>query len=631
MLLLSAENIEKNFGERILFSGLNIAINTGDKAALIAANGTGKTSLLKILAGKDQPEEGSVVYAQGLRVSLLEQVPEFNETISIKEQISQASTRITRIIQDYINAVEANSKNQNAFNQTRLEEAGAAMDIAEAWDYERKLSEILDRFAIVDLDQKIKTLSGGQRKRLALALALIDKPDLLLLDEPTNHLDIGMIEWLESYLSQSKQSFLMVTHDRYFLDNACNIIYEIEDQSLYSHSGNYELFLRNKAAREKAEDAEIQKARSYVRNELDWMRRMPKARTTKAKSRIDTFHEVHKKASTQKENLDLKLEINMKRMGGKVMEIKKMSKSYSGIAIIKDFSYKFNRGERIGIIGANGSGKSTFLNLLSGHIKPDTGEKDTGETIVMSYYRQEGIVFDETKKVIEVVTDIAEVIETKKGSILSASQFLQHFMFPPKVQHQAVAKLSGGEKRRLYLLTILIKNPNFLILDEPTNDLDLLTLQKLEDFLLNYGGCLIMVSHDRFFLDKLCDHLFIFEGNTVITDYYGPYTLYKEEKDQKLAEEKLAKKEMNKTLQKLEKTVRKVKKGLSFKEKMEFESLESEIASLESEKIELETQINSGIDDYQKLESLSEQVSALMKSIDVKEQRWLELDELSGQ
>lgn len=630
MLLLSAENIEKNFGERILFTGLNIALNTGDKAALIAANGTGKTSLLKILAGKDQPEEGSVVCAQGLRVSLLEQVPEFNESISIKEQISQASTRITKIIQDYHEAVEANGENQNTINQKRLEEASAAMDIAEAWDYERKLSEILNRFAIVNLDQQVKTLSGGQRKRLALALTLIDKPDLLLLDEPTNHLDIDMIEWLESYLSQSKQSFLMVTHDRYFLDNACNIIYELEGQSIYSHSGNYELFLRNKAAREKAEDAEIQKARSYVRNELDWMRRMPKARTTKAKSRIDNFHEVHKKASTQKDNIDLKLEINMKRMGGKVMEIKKMSKSYSGVDIVKDFSYKFNRGERIGIIGANGSGKSTFLNLLSGHIEPDAGEKDTGETIVMSYYRQEGIEFDESKKVIEVVTDIAEVIETKKGSILSASQFLQHFMFPPKVQHQAVAKLSGGEKRRLYLLTILIKNPNFLILDEPTNDLDLLTLQKLEDFLLNYGGCLIMVSHDRFFLDKLCDHLFIFEGNTIIKNYYGPYSLYKEEKDQKIAEEKLAKKEISKSLQKVEKVAPKVKKGLSFKEKMEFESLESEIASLETEKNELEAQINAGIDDYQKLQNLTEQVSFIMNSIDTKEQRWLELDEING-
>ena len=629
MLLLSAENLEKNFGERILFSELNIGLKTGDKAALIAANGTGKTSLLKILVGKDQPEKGNVIYAQGLRIALLEQVPEFNESYTIRKQISQASTRITKIINTYQDAVDANSKQENAFNRGKLEEASAAMDIAEAWDYERKLAEMLDRFAIVNLDQKINTLSGGQKKRLALALTLIDKPDLLLLDEPTNHLDIEMIEWLETYLSQSKQSFLMVTHDRYFLDNACNMIFELEDQTMYAHTGNYELFLRNKAAREKADDAEIQKARSYVRNELDWMRRMPKARTTKSKSRIDNFHEIHKKASSQKENRDLKLEINMKRMGGKVLEIINMSKSYSGVEIIKNFSYKFNRGERIGIIGANGSGKSTLLNLLSGHIEPDTGEKDIGETIIMSYYRQEGIEFDEGKKVIEVVTDIAEVIETKKGNILSASQFLQHFMFPPKIQHQAVAKLSGGERRRLYLLTILIKNPNFLILDEPTNDLDLLTLQKLEDFLLNFGGCLVIVSHDRFFLNKLCDHLFIFEENSVIHDFYGPYAVYREEKMQSLVEAKLEKKARSKSHQSIKKPIEKAKKGLSFKEKREYESLEIEIAGLENEKNEIESQINDGISDYQKLQVATERVSELLNSIDIKEQRWLELDEMN--
>ncbi|MCF8380307.1 MAG: ABC-F family ATP-binding cassette domain-containing protein [Bacteroidales bacterium] len=629
MLLLSAENIEKNFGERVLFSNLSIGLSTGDKAALIAPNGTGKTSLLKILAGKDQPEKGSVVYAQDLRISLLDQEPEFNSSVSIKEQINQASTRITRIISNYNHAVAIHGKIPNASNQSKLNEAIAAMDISEAWDYERKLSEMLNRFAIVNLDQKIATLSGGQRKRLALALTLIDKPDILLLDEPTNHLDIDMIEWLESYLSHSKQSFLMVTHDRYFLDNACNIIFELEDKTIYTHEGNYELFLRNKAAREKAEDAEIQKARSYVRNELDWMRRMPKARTTKAKSRIDNFHEVLKKASSQKENLELKLEINMKRMGGKVLEIKNMSKSYAGKEIIKDFSYKFNKGERIGIIGANGSGKSTFLNLISGRIEADKGEKEIGETIVMSYYRQEGIEFDESKKVIEVLTDIAEVIETKKGNILSASQFLQHFMFPPKVQHQAVAKLSGGEKRRLYLLTILIRNPNFLILDEPTNDLDLLSLQKLEDFLLNFGGCLIIVSHDRFFLDKLCDHLFIFEEKAVIKDFYGSYTVYKDEKNQELALERNSKKEKTKSIQAEAKQVPKVKKGLSFKEKREFEDLENEIPALESEKDELEKLLNSGNSDYQELQKLSDRISKLMLIIDEKEQRWLELDELN--
>ena len=628
MLLLSAENLEKNFGERILFSELSIGLSKGDKAALIAANGTGKTSLMKILVGEDQPENGRVICPQGIRVTYLDQEPKFDRNIPIKEQISLASTRINKIIEAFQSAVDLNSKNHNSNSQRILEEASAAMDIAEGWDYERKLMEMLDRFEIKDLYQKLDTLSGGQKKRLALAIVLLDKPDLMLLDEPTNHLDIDMIEWLEEHLSQAGISFLMVTHDRYFLDNVCNRIYELEDQSLYTHEGNYGLYLKNKESRERAEEAGILKAQAYVRNELDWMRRMPKARTTKSKSRIDSFHETKKKASQVKDKQELQLGVKMSRLGGKILEIKNMSKSYGDIDLIKNFSYNFRKGERIGIIGGNGSGKSTFLNLIAGIIKPDSGETETGDTIVMSYYRQEGLKFKESKKVIEIVTDIAEVIKTKNGSILTASQFLQHFMFSPKVQHGLVSKLSGGERRRLYLLTVLIKNPNFLILDEPTNDLDLITLQKLEDFLLNFGGCLVIVSHDRFFLDKLCDHLLIFEGNTIIKDYYGPYTKYNQEKIQQLAESKQVNKEKRKNLSTNSKPPVKTKKGLSFKEKMEYEGLEQEISDLESEKKDLEIIINQGGVDYQKLQEASERVAELMRIIDTKEVRWLELDEL---
>ena len=620
MVLLSAENLEKNFGERVLFSELNIALNKGDKAALIAANGTGKTSLLKILAKKDQPENGGVVYSKDLRISILDQDPVFDGDLTLSEQINLSGSRINGIISEYEKALLKN-------DQQLLNKASAAMDVADAWDYERKLTEILDRFSVKKLDQKISTLSGGQQKRLALALTLLDKPDLLLLDEPTNHLDIDMIEWLEEYLSKSNISFLMVTHDRYFLDNVCNVIFELENGMLYTHNGNYETYLKNKEEREAAFEAEVQKAKSYVRNELDWMRRMPKARTTKSKSRIDNFHEKYHKAHQSREKKDLKLEIRMNRLGGKIMNLKEISKSFDDSLLFKNFSYNFRKGERIGIIGANGTGKSSFLNILAGSLKADRGEVEKGETIVLSYYRQEGIQYEEDKKVIEIVTDIAEYIQTGSGSQLSASQFLQYFMFPPKVQHQAVSSLSGGEKRRLYLLTVLIKNPNFLILDEPTNDLDLITLQKLEDFLLNFGGCLVVTSHDRFLLDKICDSLFIFEGDGNIKSYVGPYSEYRNEKITEENQLKQDKKHREKEKSPVVSRENTQKKKLSFKEKTELEKLEKEIPELEKEKKQLEEKVNSGITDYQELTKLSARVSEIIELLDEKEERWLELDE----
>lgn len=624
MILLSAENLEKNFGERILFTGLNIGLQKGDKAALIAANGTGKTSLLRILAGIDQPEAGKVVPSNNIRIALLEQEPCFKPELSIAEQIKLSGSRINKIISEYKSALESN-------DSQKIELAGSAMDIADAWDYDRKLGEMMDRFAIRDTSQKIGTLSGGQIKRLALALALMDHPDLLLLDEPTNHLDIDMIEWLEDYLGRSNISFLMVTHDRYFLDNVCNIIFELANNTVYIHKGNYEYFLRNREDRENAEKAEIERAKSYVRNDLEWIRRMPKARGSKSKSRIDSFNENLRKSKVKTEEKELKLEIAMSRLGGKVLEMKKLSKSFGDKEIVKDFSYSFKKGERIGIIGSNGSGKSTFLNLLTGILKPGSGTIDKGETIQMAYYRQEGIEYEETKKIIEVVTDIAEVIQTAKGNRLTASQFLTHFMFPPNVQHQTVASLSGGEKRRLYLLTILIRNPNFLILDEPTNDLDLLSLQKLEEFLEGFGGCLVIVSHDRFLLDKLCDTLFIFEGNANIRNFVGPYASYSKEKQEKEAREKSEKKEKQKSLQSLSPKPVQTKKGLSFKEKRELASLENEISELEKEKNELQLILNSGSEGYEELNRISKRVAEIIDLLDLKEERWLDLDDRNNQ
>lgn len=627
MIYLSAENIEKNFGERVLFSSLNIAISKGDKAALIAANGTGKTSLLNILAKEDVPDEGEVIISDNIRLSYLSQEPELEENTSIRDLIKTHSTHILSIKNEYENILKLHSEKNTPESETRLSEITAKMDINGVWDYERRLKEMLDRFVIRDLDQKIFELSGGQKKRLALALVLLDNPDILLLDEPTNHLDIEMIEWLEEYLSRPEVTFLMVTHDRYFLDRICTHIFELSEQNLYRYEGNYEYYLQKKSEREEIEAREIKKAARYVRNELDWIRRMPKARGSKSKSRIDKFHEVQEKAASKRENNSLQLDVNMSRLGSKIIDIHNVTKRIDDFLVIDHFSYKFRKGERIGIIGKNGTGKTSFLNLIAGSLKPDAGVIEHGQTVNIGYYRQEGIRFNEDKRVIDAVKEIAEVIPTGSGSVLSASQFLQLFLFSPEMQHSKIAKLSGGEKRRLYLLTVLIKNPNFLILDEPTNDLDLITLNILEQFLSEFKGCLIIVSHDRFFLDKLTEHLFIFKGEGKIRDFYGSYQKYRDEKKREESTKKTKLKQEKSRSPKPDNSEVDGKQKLSFKEKTEYEQLGKEIEVLEGEKEELQNLMNSGSDDFEKLQKASKRVGEIIELLDEKSLRWLELDE----
>jgi ATP-binding cassette subfamily F protein uup len=537
MNYLSVENLGKNYGERILFESLTFGLSQGDKMALIANNGTGKSSLLKIIASEDIADEGSVTLRKGIRTGYLEQEPNFDNSLTIDELLKQSQTNTNQLIQEYEQALEDFS-NDSILNNRTLEDLTAKMDNANAWDYERRIKQILSKFNINNLSQKVGALSGGQKKRLSLALLLLDEPELLLLDEPTNHLDVDMIEWLEKYLQQQKITLLMVTHDRYFLDRVCNHILELEDGKLYHHTGNYAYFLEKRAEREAVYNTELSKANKLMKKELEWMRRSPKARTTKSKARITNFDNIKEKATNKKVTQELNLEIKMSRIGGKILELKKIYKSYSQIDILKGFDYTFKKGERIGIVGKNGVGKSTFLNILTGNETVDSGKVNVGETIVYGYFTQKGIQLKEDRRVIDSLKDIAEVIVMADGKKVSASQMLTHFMFPPKTQHTFVSKLSGGEKRRLYLLMVLMKNPNFLILDEPTNDLDLLTLNKLEEFLLQFSGCLIIVSHDRYFMDKLTDHLFVFKGNGDIKDEYCSYSEYREKQ---ILEEKLIK------------------------------------------------------------------------------------------
>ncbi len=621
MNLLSVDKLSKTYGDKVLFEKITFGLHKGDKMALIAGNGTGKSTLFKILAGKDFADAGYFTFRDELHMGYLEQQPEFEQGITIDQLIKTHESSIRIIIRNYEEAVKQQAKNDSPHNRLKLEEATNRMDKAEAWDYDRRLTEMLTRFGIVDLQQKTETLSGGQKKRLALALTLLDQPELLLLDEPTNHLDIDMIEWLEKYLSASEITLFMVTHDRYFLDRVCNHILELSHGQIFIHNGNYAYFLEKRAARIEAAQMEVDKAGKLMKKELEWLRRMPKARTHKSKSRIDAFYETKARAESGIVEQELKLQTQSARLGGKIIELKKVKKHFGNINIVDDFSYTFQKGERIGLLGKNGVGKSTFLNLLTGAVQPDKGEVVHGQTLVIGYYTQEGLKAAPEKTVLEVVKDIAEVIATGKNSSMTASQFLNYFLFPPKVQQTPVSKLSGGELRRLYLLTVLIKNPNFLILDEPTNDLDILTLNKLEEFLSNFKGCLILVSHDRFFLDRLTDHLFVFEGDGKIKDFVGNYTTYKlskaeEAKQLKTAEKKpSAKKEKSKP------------KKLSFNEKREYDLLEKEIEKLETEKSALETAMNVGEMDYQELEKKASRVAELINLIDEKTLRWMELEE----
>lgn len=624
--LLSVDSISKSFGDKVLFEQLSFGLQQGDKCALVAANGAGKTTLMRLLTGKDSPDEGFIAYADGLRTGFLEQQPDFDPTLTIAQLINSGHTEVMQAIKNYESAVKLQTE-VSAENAKAFELATAEMERLQAWNYDQRLKQLLTLFEITDLEQVISTLSGGQRKRLALALVLLDEPELLLLDEPTNHLDIGMIEWLERYLSQANTTLLMVTHDRYFLDRVCNNILELFHGELYHHKGNYAYYLRKSEEREENLRIATEKAGQLLKHEQEWMRRQPKARTTKSKSRIDAFYELKERAGQKRNQQQMQLEVSMQRMGGKVLEMKNVSKAYGDNIILDGFEYLFTKGERIGIIGKNGVGKTSFLNLIAGKEKADKGQVISGDTVVYGYYTQEGFRFSDEKKVIEVVKDIAEIMPMGDGRSLTASQLLSWFMFPPKVQQQQVSLLSGGEQRRLYLLTVLVRNPNFLILDEPTNDLDLLTLQTLETFLQNYKGCLIIVSHDRYFMDQVVDQLFVFEGEGKVRGFVGNYSDYKErlEEQQKLEKEEAAKLAPPKT--KKTESPNAVRKKRSYKEQKEFELLAAELQSLEEEKHELTKKLAT-LSDYQDIELVANRIKAIDEALDEKEMRWLELDEI---
>ena len=620
MNYLSVENISRSYGERVLFEQLSFGLNKGDKVALIANNGSGKTSMLKIIAGEDVSEGGAITLRKGIRIGYLNQDPNFQNDLSIKELLERSNSKFISIINEYESALSAQSTNYTEENINRFELASAKMDEVNGWNYEQLMNQVLSKFKITDLDQKVRNLSGGQKKRLSLAILLLDEPELLLLDEPTNHLDVEMIEWLEKYLSQQRITLLMITHDRYFLDRVCNHILELENGMLYHHKGNYGYFLQKRAEREEVYSTEISKVSRLMKKELEWIRRSPKARTTKSKARINNFQKVKEKASSKKVKPELKLEVKMSRIGGKILELKKVYKSYGETEILKGFDYTFKKGERIGIIGDNGVGKSTFLNIITQKEPADSGKINSGDTIVYGYFTQKGITIDSKKRVIDVLKEIAEVIVLADGKKVSAAQFLEHFMFTPQMQYTYVSKLSGGEKRRLHLLTVLMKNPNFLILDEPTNDLDLLTLNKLEEFLLQFKGCLIVVSHDRYFMDKLVDHLFVFEGAGKIKDFYCSYSEYRNKIS---SVKKQVKKEdlQNNSLQKQPKNKR------TYAENIEYAKIESEINQLELEKTQLEQFLQDSELDYDTILDKSNKLGKVIQLIDQKTIRWIELEE----
>ena len=616
MNYLSAENISKSFGAQQLFEGITFGLARGDKAALIARNGTGKTTLLRILAGMESADSGAFTFRKDIRVAFLEQSPELDQSLSVDELIQSSNTEVLNAIKNYEDTLE---------QQGDLEAATEAMDRLHAWDYERRLRQLLDLFRITDTRQVVGSLSGGEKKRLAMALVLLDEPDFLILDEPTNHLDIDMIEWLESYLERSTLTLLMVTHDRFFLDRVCNRIFELSLGKLYHFQGNYEYFLEKRAVREDLRKVEAHRAGQLMKRELEWLRRMPKARTGKSKSRIDAFNEISEKAKLQEEGGELVLRIQSPRLGGKIMEINQLHKSFGELKILERFTYVFSKGERVGIIGRNGTGKSTFLNLLSGLEDPDSGTVITGETVVSGYYQQLGPAWKKEQRVIDAVKEIAEVVSLEDGRTVTASRFLEFFMFSPEAQYKRIEKLSGGELRRLHLLTVLIRNPNFLILDEPTNDLDLFALNKLEEFLLAFKGCLIIVSHDRYFLNKLTDHLFIFEGGGKIRDHYGSYSDYRIQRE----EQKKEKSEGQVKAAKPKKAPAQARARRTYKEEQEFAGLEQEIEGLEMEKASLEQEISSGKLDYELLNSKSTRIAELISEIEKKMQRWMDLDQLS--
>ena len=632
MHYVSAEGLGKSYGVKPLFNDLSFHIEEGDKIALVARNGYGKSTLLKIIAGREIPEEGKVWIHKDVTVALFEQEPVFYEDLSILDNIFHHDHPV-------INAIKAFEAAGESEDSHLVAEAIMRMDELGAWDFDSKVKQIFGKLNIHHLQQKVGSLSGGQRKRVALARTLIDigfehKHVLLIMDEPTNHLDVETVEWLEHYLNQEKVTLLLVTHDRYFLDAVCNEIWELEGSELYIHKGDYENYIEKKAARTEQQSASIDKARNLYRKELEWMRKQPKARTTKSKSRIDAFDAVETKARQKIEDNQVQLQVKMSRLGGKIAELKKVYKSYGDKVILKGFDYTFAKGERIGVVGKNGAGKSTFLNILQEIEKADSGKINIGETVVFGYYSQQGLEVKEDKRVIEYVKDIAENFPLAGGGSLSAAQFLQLFLFNPDQQYTFISRLSGGEKKRLLLLSILFRNPNFLILDEPTNDLDLPTLSVLENFLNEYQGCLLIVSHDRYFMDRLCDHLFVFEGNGEIRDFPGNYTQYREwKKDQEEIKAEAARKRISDnpgatgTQEQVQAGAGSAKRKPSYKEKREFEMLQQEIDALEKEKLSVQEKLNAGSLPYTELQALSGRIGEITSLLDEKEMRWLELSE----
>lgn len=619
---MQVTSLTKSFGARTLFENISFSISEGQRVGLIAANGTGKTTLLNIIAGRMDYDSGEVVFRRDLTLGYLEQDPRFPAGLTVLEACFHGQNEMVQTIARYEQAMARNDAAQLDELLTRMEALGA-------WDFEQRAKEILTRLEIKDLDQKIETLSGGQLKRVALAAALIVEPELLILDEPTNHLDMEMIEWLEEYLAGRRMSLLMVTHDRYFLDRVCNEILEIDDKRIYSYKGNYSYYLEKRQERLDAADASVARMKNLYRRELEWIRRTPSARSGKAKYRIDAFQEIKEKAHVRRSEETVQLDVRQTYIGKKIFEVSHLCKRFGDRVILNDFSYLFSRYEKMGIVGNNGTGKSTFIKMLLGLEPVDSGTIDIGETVRFGYYSQQGLEFDPQARVIDIITAISENITLSDGKQISASQLLTRFLFSPQAQYDYVAKLSGGERRRLYLCTILMGNPNFLVLDEPTNDLDIQTLNVLEEYLSVFSGCLIVVSHDRYFMDKVADHLLVFNGNGNIKDFPGSYTAYRLwRKEQEAKQSQASVKPTPSIPPKTEKPKERVKGKLSFNEKREFEALEAEIPKLEAEKATLEAEMSSGTLSTEDLIAKSERIAKLIEEIDTKSMRWLELSEL---
>lgn len=622
MNYLSIEGLTKSYDEKQLFDDITFGLEQGQKAALVGVNGTGKSTLLKVIAGVETPDRGIVSFRKGLTISMLAQHPKFNEQETILEAVFSEEKEELNVIRDYeLALLKTETDPENAPDLSPIIEK---IDALNAWEYEHQIKGLLGKLGIHNLEQKMGDLSGGQKKRVAIAQALVVNPDFLILDEPTNHLDLELIEWLENHLATQNLTLLMVTHDRYFLDRVTNEILEIDQGKVYKYKGNYSLFLEKKAEREEIEAASIDKAKNLFKTELEWMRRQPKARGTKAKYRVEAFQDINEKAHSG--TASQKMEVNLKgeRQGKKILELKHISKEYEGLKLVDDFSYVFQRKERVGIVGPNGVGKSTFLNILSQKLQPDSGDLEIGLTTKFGYYTQDETIFDPKRKVLDIVKEVAEFIKLEDGSEITASQLLNQFLFPPKMQHNFVGKLSGGEKRRLQLLRVLMANPNFLILDEPTNDLDITTLNVLEDYLNRFAGCLIIVSHDRYFMDRLVDHLFVFEGQGKIRDFPGNYTDFRAKEGVPTAE--LPKEKADKTKQ--EATTQKEKsRKLSYNEQRELDQLDKDIPRLEEKKVTLQESLNQEME-HEKLQAISQEIKSIEEQLEEKEMRWLELSEV---